>query len=169
MRGVTDDVLAPRSPRLSQTEMTELVLPQHANALGSVFGGTVMAWIDICAAIAAQRHTGRIVVTAAVDDLVFRDAIRVGDVVCLTGRVNGAFRTSVEVEVRVEREDTRTRVRTMCVEALLTFVALDEARAPAPVPPVALDDDEARRRQAEATERRAARLARSRRDKEESR
>ena len=68
--------------------------------------------------------------------------------------------------MRVEREDTRTRLRTTCVEALLTFVALDDARVPAPVPPVALDDDETLQRQAEATERRAARLARSRRDKQ---
>jgi len=158
-----------RSPRLSHTEMTELVLPQHANALGTVFGGTVMAWIDICAAIAAQRHTGHIVVTAAVDDLVFRDALRVGDVVCLTGRVNGAFRTSLEVEVRVEREDTRTMTRTTCVEALLTFVALDDARRPTLVPPITLDDDDCRQRQSEAEERRTARLARNKRTEEKKR
>lgn len=159
---MTPTAPAPRSSALSITLMSELVLPQHANALGTVFGGTVMAWIDICAAIAAQRHTGHIVVTAAVDDLVFRDALRVGDVVCLTGRVNGAFRTSVEVEVLVEREDTRTMMRTTCVDALLTFVALDDARQPTLVPPLALLDDESRQRQSEAEERRAARLARNR-------
>jgi len=150
--------LAPLPPRLSFTEMTELVLPQHANALGTIFGGVVMSWIDVCAAITAQRHTGRVVVTALVDDLVFRTALEVGDIVRITGRVNGAFRTSVEIEVRVEREHRKTRSRELCVEALATFVALDDARKPTPVPPVLVENDDDARRQKHAAERRAARL-----------
>jgi acyl-CoA hydrolase len=142
--------------------MTELVLPQHTNALGSIFGGTVMGWMDVCAAIAAQRHTGRVVVTAAVDDLVFHEAIRLGEVARVTARVTGAFRTSVEVEVRVEHEDTRSGARALCVEAFMTFVALDDARRPAPVPPLALDTPEDAARQAAAAARREQRLARAR-------
>lgn len=153
---------APRPVRLSQTSMTEIVLPQHANALGTVFGGTVMAWIDVCGAIASQRHCQRIAVTAAVDELIFLAPIRVGDVVQLEARINAAFRTSVEVEVRVEREDTHTRERTLCVTALLTFVALDTARRPAIVAPLLLETEEERVREREAQARRAARLSRKR-------
>src|SRR5207244_4320616 len=77
------DGLTPRSSRLSHTEMTELVLPQHSNVLGTAFGGTVLAWMDVCGAICAQRHSGRVCVTAAIDDVNFVSPIRVGDVVIL--------------------------------------------------------------------------------------
>ena len=143
------------------TEMTELVLPQHTNALGSIFGGTVMSWIDICAAITSQRHTGRTVVTAAVDELVFRAPLRVGDVACLSGRVNAAFRSSVEVSVLVQREDRITADRTTCVEALLTFVALDEHAKAVPVPQLLCETEEDTQRQRDAETRRALRLAKS--------
>jgi acyl-CoA hydrolase len=151
-----------RPARLSVTEMTELVLPQHANVLGAVFGGALMAWVDVCGAITAQRHCRRIAVTAAIDELVFHHPIKVGDVVRLTGRVNGAFKTSMEVEVKVEVEERGTMVRQTCVEALLTFVALSDAGKPARVPSLLPENEEDLRRADEAKARREARLARQR-------
>lgn len=149
-----------RTPRDSLTEMTELVLPQHGNILGGAFGGTVLAWIDICGAVAAQRHSRRIAVTAAIDEVSFRAPIRVGDVVVLTARLNAAFRTSMEVHVEVQVEERATGRRRRCVDAFMTFVAVDEDRKPCPVPPLVTEtaDDERRREQAEV--RRTARLAR---------
>src|ERR1700742_3015444 len=94
-----------RAQSQSINEMTEYVLPQHANALGSVFGGQIMAWVDLCAAICAQRHSGRMAVTAFVDDLKFELPVRVGEVVRLDARVTAVFRTSMEIEVLVEGED----------------------------------------------------------------
>src|SRR3954469_22038163 len=93
---------APRPQSASITEMTEYVLPQHTNALGGVFGGQIMGWVDLCAAICAQRHSGRMVVTAFVDDLKFEQPVRVGEVVRLEARVTAVFRTSMEIEVIVE-------------------------------------------------------------------
>lgn len=147
------------TPRDSFTEMTELVLPQHANALGTAFGGTVMSWIDVCAAIVAQRHTGRISVTAAIDDLHFLAPIRVGDIVRLTGRINATFRTSLEIEVLVEIENAATRQRTLCADAKLTFVNVGPDGKPIAVPAVVLENEEDRERSAAASKRRAARIA----------
>lgn len=138
--------------------MTELVLPQHANALGTIFGGVVMSWIDVCAAVTAQRHTGRVVVTVMIDDLVFRAPMRVGDIARIVGRVNAAFRTSLEVEVRVERETRSTAARELCVDALCTFVALDDEGKPTAVPPLLCETDDDRKREHAATDRRTTRL-----------
>jgi len=142
--------------------MTELVLPSHGNALGTIFGGTIMSWVDLCAAIAAQRHAHRSVVTAFVDDLLFEGPVRVGEVVRLEARVNATFRTSMEIEVIVRGEDSKTGRTWPCVHALLTFVAIDDTRKPVPVPPLVLDDEESRQRQRQGEERRAHRLARGR-------
>ena len=149
-----------RPQAASLTEMTEYVLPQHANALGNVFGGQIMAWVDLCAAICAQRHSGNTAVTAFVDDLKFEQPVRVGEVVRLRAQINATFRTSMEIHVEVEGEDSRTRKRWPCVSALLVFVAIDAARKPTPVPPLALDTEAVKASQAAAEERRAARLAR---------
>jgi len=149
-----------RPQAASLTEMTEYVLPQHANALGNVFGGQIMAWVDLCAAICAQRHSGNTAVTAFVDDLKFEQPVRVGEVVRLRAQINATFRTSMEIHVEVEGEDSRTRKRWPCVSALLVFVAIDDARKPTPVPPLALDTEAVKASQAAAEERRAARLAR---------
>lgn len=151
----------PRPQSSSRTEMTEYVLPQHANALGSVFGGQIMAWIDLCAAICAQRHSGRMAVTAFVDDLKFREPVRVGEVVRLDARVTAVFRTSMEIEVVVEGEDATTGRRWPCVNALLTFVAIDAERKPTAVPPLALDSEAVRASQAAGEARRAARLTKT--------
>ncbi len=151
--------LAPRPQSASRTEMTEYVLPQHANALGSVFGGQIMAWIDLCAAICAQRHSGRMAVTAFVDDLAFQLPVRVGEVVRLDAKVTAVFRTSMEIEVVVEGENAATGKRWPCVDARLTFVAIDEARKPVAVPPLVLDSDAVKASQAAGEARRSARLS----------
>lgn len=138
--------------------MTEYVLPQHANVLGGVFGGQIMAWIDLCAAICSQRHSGRQTVTAFVDDLKFEEPVRVGEVVRLDAKVTAVFRTSMEIEVIVEGEDAPTGRRWRCVDARLTFVAIDDGRRPTEVPPLRLDDEGVRASQAAGEARRAARL-----------
>jgi acyl-CoA hydrolase len=145
----------------SLTEMTEYVLPPHANALGNVFGGQIMAWVDLCGAICAQRHSGRVAVTAFVDDLKFEQPVKVGEVVRLHARVNATFRTSMEIAVEVEGEDARTGRSWPCVSALLTYVAIDDAGKPTPVPTLATDSDATRASQAAGERRRQERLRRA--------
>ncbi len=152
--------LPARAQAESLTDMTEYVLPQHANALGNVFGGQIMAWVDLCAAICSQRHSGRTAVTAFVDDLKFEQPVKVGEVVRLRARVTATFRTSMEIEVVVEGEDSRTQRRWPCVDARLVFVAIDDAGKPTPVPPLLLDTEDTRATQARGEARRTARLAR---------
>lgn len=154
------DLTTPLPSSASVTEMTEIVLPQHANALGTVFGGTVMAWIDVCAAIVAGRHARTTAVTAAVDDLVFLSPIRVGDVVRIQGRLNAVFRTSMEIEVSVASENRRSSEFTQCVQAWLTFVALNDDGQPMCVRPLEITSDDDRVRKTHADKRRADRLAR---------
>lgn len=151
--------MEPRPQAASRTQMTEYVLPQHANALGSVFGGQIMAWLDLCAAICAQRHSGHMAVTAFVDDIKFELPVRVGEVVRLDAHVTATFRTSMEIEVVVEGEDAMTARRWPCVHARLTFVAIDDARKPTPVPTLVMDTDEVRASQAAGEARRQARLS----------
>src|SRR5438874_11417785 len=102
-------------------EMARLLLPGEANALGAAFGGSVVGWIDMCAAIAAQRHCRQSVVTASMDDLHFHSPIKVGETVSLKARVIAAFHTSVEVGVTVHAENIHTGARTLATSALLTF------------------------------------------------
>jgi acyl-CoA hydrolase len=151
--------MEPRAQAKSITEMTEYVLPQHANALGNVFGGQIMAWVDLCAAICAQRHSGRMAVTVFVDDLKFQMPVRVGEVVRLEARVTATFRTSLEIEINVQGEDSMTGRRWPCVTARLTFVCIDEARRPTEVAPLHLDSDEVRASQAAGEARRKSRLS----------
>jgi acyl-CoA hydrolase len=132
---------------------------QDANIAGNVHGGWIMKLCDDAAVIAASRHVGGRVVTAAVDAMRFRAPVHVGDLVTLRATVNAAWRSSVEVGVRVESEDVHTRsVRHTCT-AYLTMVALDDDGKAMPVPPLdAVTADERRRRQ-EADARREIRLA----------
>jgi acyl-CoA hydrolase len=139
--------------------MVEYVLPQHANIGGTVFGGQIMAWVDLCAAICAQRHAARPCVTAFVDDLLFKRPVRVGQVVRLRAHVTATFRTSMEIDVAVLGEDTITGEQWPTVACRIVFVAMDEQRVPTPVPPLLLETDADRAAQAAAEERRRARLA----------
>ncbi|PWU13919.1 MAG: acyl-CoA thioesterase [Bdellovibrio sp.] len=140
--------------------MTELVLPSHTNSLGSVFGGVIMSWIDICGAIAAQRHSCRDVVTAAIDDLHFIAPVYKGWVVNLKANVNFCARSSMEVGVRVDAENPRTGDLFHTASAYLTFVALDTLGKPTPVPPLELINSDDIRRHKEAQLRRQLRLKR---------
>ncbi|MBX3464395.1 MAG: acyl-CoA thioesterase [Planctomycetes bacterium] len=152
--------LPPRSVADSKVEMTEIVFPNDANPLGNVMGGRVMQWIDICAAVAAGRHARTPVVTASVDRIDFHNPVPVGGVVVLLASVNYAGRSSMEVGVKVWQEDRATGDRRHVVSAYLTFVSLDPAsKAPRPVPPVAPETDDERRRFEAAKARRAQRLA----------
>jgi acyl-CoA hydrolase len=155
--------LEPRDQAASRTQMTEYVLPQHANALGSVFGGQIMGWVDLCAAICAQRHSGSMVVTAFVDNLQFEQPVHVGEVVRLEASVTAVFRSSMEIEVIVEGEKATTGRRWRCVDARLTFVAIDRNRKPTAVPPLVLDTDAVRESQAAGEARRGERLAQKKR------
>ena len=146
----------------SYVEMTEIVLPSHANPIGTAFGGQIMAWIDICAGISAQRHARQIVVTASMDDLHFRAPIHVGEVVILKAQVNRAFHTSLEVGVRVEAENPLTGELRHCSSAYLTFVAQDEDGSSVSVPDLIPETDNQKRRYEEAEERRHFRLERRR-------
>ena len=151
--------LAPRPRAASVTEMVEYVLPQHANIGGTVFGGQIMAWVDLCAAICAQRHAARPCVTAFVDDLLFKQPVRVGQVVRLRAHILATFRTSMEIEVDVRGEDTITGEQWPTVECRIVFVAMDDERRPTAVPPLLLETDADRAAQAAAEDRRRARLA----------
>jgi len=152
--------LPAKKPSESATEMVQIVLPSDANALGAAFGGSVMGWIDICAAVAAQRHSRQLVVTASMDDLHFHAPIKVGWTVTLRARVLAAFHSSMEVGVTVHAENIQTGERTLTTSALLTFVALDKDGKRLPVPPLAPETEEERQCAAEAQARRSERLAR---------
>jgi len=148
----------PKPVRSSQVEMTEMVLPNHTNRLGNLLGGQLMHWIDICAAIAASRHTNRVCVTASVDELNFLHPIKEGEVVMLQASVNRAFTTSMEVGVKVTSENLLNGVRRHANSAYLTFVAIDDDGKPVPVPPVKPSSVVEKRRYNDAARRRAERL-----------
>lgn len=143
----------------SRVEMTQHVLPEFSNSLGNIFGGQVTAWIDICAAIAAQRHCRSVVVTASIDAIQFILPIKQGHIVVLRGQVNATFRTSMECGVKVWSENPLTGEIRKAMKAYATFVALDDTGRPKPVPPLVLLTDEDTRRATGAATRRAARLA----------
>jgi acyl-CoA hydrolase len=141
----------------SQVITTNLVLPNDTNPLGNLLGGTLMHWIDISAAIAAQRHAGRVCVTASVDELNFLHPIHLGDVVILRASVNRAFRTSMEVGVVVAAESSAGEA-VRANNAYLTFVAIDGAGRPVPVAAVIPETEDEVRRYDEALQRRDLRL-----------
>ena len=144
----------------SQVYTTELVLPNDTNQLGNLLGGRLMHWIDISAAIAAQRHSGRVCVTASVDELNFHHPIKLGEVVTLHASVNRAFRTSMEVGVLVLAASLKGTLSRRANNAYLTFVAIDDKGKPVKVPPIHPETEEEMRRYEEALERRRLRLER---------
>ena len=148
----------PLSPTASRLETANIVLPGLTNVHGNIFGGILMQWIDIAAAIAAARHAGAAVVTASMDRLHFLRPVRLGAVVIVQAQVNYVARTSMEVGVRVFAEDLLTKVRTQATRAYVTMVAIDGGGHPVPVPPLVLETDDDRRRHADAEQRRVVRL-----------
>ena len=149
----------PKRASESYTEMVQAVLPNDANPLGFLLGGTAMHLIDIAGAIAAHRHTRSLLVTAAVDGLQFLHPIKIGDFVILRATVTATFHTSLEVEVEVFSEGTLTGDRKMTSRAFLTFVAIDRDGKRCQIPPLLLETDAQRQVAREAEGRRAARLA----------
>jgi acyl-CoA hydrolase len=142
----------------SHVTMTELVLPSHTNALNSVFGGVIMSWIDIAAAISAQRHSNRPVVTASIDALNFVAPAYVGWVISLKAQVNAVHNTSMEVGVRVDGEDPMTQTHHHIASAYLTFVALGENGKPIKTNGLKPETEDEKRRAEDAIKRRALRL-----------
>jgi acyl-CoA hydrolase len=138
--------------------MVQVVLPNDANPLGFILGGTVMHLIDIAGAIACHRHTRSLLVTAAVDGLQFLHPIKVGDLIILRARVTAAWSTSLEVEVEVFSEETLTGVRRMTSRAYLTFVATDRDGQRVRIPGLILETDDDLQKAADADQRRAERL-----------
>lgn len=149
-----------KSSTESDVQMTELVLPTHTNSFGNIFGGTVMSWIDIAAAIVAQRHSQASVVTASIDDLHFIAPIKQGWVVNLKARINYVGKSSMEVGVRVEAENPITNEKFHSVSAYLTFVALNADGTPKIVPALKIENPEQARRHQQAEIRRQQRLER---------
>jgi len=150
--------LTPKRASDSATEMVQVVLPNDANPLGFILGGTVMHLIDIAGAIACHRHTRTLLVTAAVDGLEFLHPIKVGDLIILKARVTCVFTTSLEVQVDVFSEETLTGRRRQTSRAFLTFVAIDRDGARVKVSPLIVETDDERRVCEEARARREARL-----------
>ncbi|MBN2316652.1 MAG: acyl-CoA thioesterase [Sedimentisphaerales bacterium] len=135
-----------KRPSESAVETRYLIMPHQANPQGTAFGGVIVAWIDMVAAMAAQRHCGKEVVTAGIDSLAFKEPIRIGDHVALKATVNYVSRSSMEVGVQVVREDPYTGQKVMATTAFLTFVALDENKKPTPAPPVVPETDDEKQR-----------------------
>jgi len=150
---------AKHTPRASRVETVQIVLPGLTNTHGTIFGGMLMQWIDIAAAVSAGRHASGSVVTAAMDRLHFLSPVHVGEVVTLQAQVNFAARTSMEVGVRVFAEGSRPGYgRRQATRAYLTFVAIDDEGRPREIPPLELRTEDDRRRFAEAQARRRVRL-----------
>lgn len=138
----------------SQSEMTELVLPNDTNQLGVLLGGRLMHWIDMAGALAAHRHSNCHAVTASMDHIDFLEPVSMGDFVILKSSVNRAFRTSMEVGVKVFAENYISGSRRHVASAYLTFVAIDQQKKPEFVPPVIPETDAEKRRYEDALHRR---------------
>jgi len=149
-----EERMMPRPVRDSQSEMAQIVLPNDANPLGDLLGGRLMHWIDLAGAMAAHRHSRNYVVTASIDHLDFLVPVHIGDLVILRSSVNRAFRTSMEVGVKVFVENYIVDSCQHVSSAYLTFVAVDGAGRRLQVPAVVPDTDEQRRRYEDAGRRR---------------
>jgi acyl-CoA hydrolase len=147
-----------KSPKESEVMMTELVLPEHTNAIGTIFGGVVMSWVDIAAAICGFRHARRQVVTASVDAMHFLAPIRLGWVVTLEASVNCVWKSSAEIGVKVTAENPLTGEKFHTASAWLTMVSLDSNGRPTAFMPLKTETENQERRQEKARHRRKVRL-----------
>jgi uncharacterized protein (TIGR00369 family) len=151
--------LAPAKPiRDSRVTISQLMHPEHANLLGNVHGGWIMKLVDEAGALACMRHAQRKVVTVAIDSMVFRQPIRLGDLVVITAEVCYAGRTSMEAEVQVLAENPITGEQTHTNTAYLVYVALDDVGRPTTVPPLKAETEEERQRMENAQQRQERRL-----------
>ena len=142
----------------SQITMTELVLPNHTNQLGTLFGGQLMFWIDICASLSAEKHNHRICVTASVDRIDFHHPVKLGDAVTLVSSVNRVFNTSLEVGVKVFAQNFKEGTVKHTNSAYLTFVSVDSNGKPVKAVDALPETNEQKRRFNEALIRRENRL-----------
>ncbi len=142
-----------RTPSESAVVTRYLVMPHQANPQGTAFGGAIMSWIDMVAAMAAERHCGTEVVTAGIDSMAFKAPVRIGDHVVLKASVNYVSRSSMEVGVRVTREDPCTGEKAIATTAHLTLVALDENKRPTAAPPIVPETSEEKQRYENARQR----------------
>ncbi len=143
----------------SRTEMSQLMLPQHANMAGFVYGGTILFTADSVAYVCAARHAGANCVTASVDKVDFRQPIRIGDLVTFLASVNYTGRSSIEVGIKIFAEDFKTGVKRHTNSCYFTMVHLDDAGHPKEVPQIIPETDDERRRYADGKKRREARAA----------
>ncbi|MCX8019892.1 MAG: acyl-CoA thioesterase [Chitinophagaceae bacterium] len=150
--------MQPRKAAESLIYMTELVLPNDTNFFGNLMGGRLMYWMDIAAALSAQKHCNAPVVTASVDNISFESPIRLGNVVHIEAKVSRAFNTSMEVHLKVWGEDVTQRYKYKSNEAYFTFVALDPNGKPRLVPPVIPETEEEKKLFDGALRRRQLRL-----------
>jgi len=151
-------MLRPKHPRESETVMSELMMPQHANIMGNVFGGVILALADRVAAVAAIRHAGKQCVTVSVDKVDFKEPIHVSELITAFARVNFAGRTSMEVGVKILAENVLTGEKRHTNSCYVTYVALDEEGVPTPVPPIVPETADEKRRYDRAAKRRASRV-----------
>ena len=135
-------MLKAKHPHQSEVIMTEMVLPNDTNTLNNLMGGRLLHWMDICAAIAAQKHSNRIVVTASVDNVSFTEPIRLGNIVTMKAKVTRSFNSSMEVFLEVWAEDIPAGVRVSTNRAFYTFVAVDQSARPIPVPELIPETEE---------------------------
>jgi acyl-CoA hydrolase len=147
-----------RFARETMAIATHLVLPENTNTLGNLMGGQLLNWMDIISAISAHRHCGRVVVTAAVNNVSFQQPIKLGDIVTIEAKVSRAFSSSLEVYMEVFVEHATTGKRTRCNEANYTFVAVDQLGSPIQVPDLIPESDEEKRRYDSALRRRQLKL-----------
>jgi acyl-CoA hydrolase len=152
-----DEVLVTRRVCESQSERSEIVFPADANALGNLFGGRLMQFIDLVGAMAASRHARAITITASMDHLDFVEPVLVGDLLILKASVNRAYRTSMEVGVKAMVEDVRKQKLRHVSSAYLTYVAVDREGKPIVVPQLVCETDHQRRRYEDAGRRREMR------------
>lgn len=150
--------MEPRTASASLTIMTELVLPNDTNVFGNLMGGRLMYWMDIAAALAAQKHCNAPVVTASVDNISFENPIKLGNVVHIEAKVTRSFNSSMEIHLKVWGEDLTHQYKYKSNEAYYTFVALDPNRRPRPVPPVATETEDEKKLFEGALRRRQLRL-----------
>ncbi|MDG2311567.1 MAG: acyl-CoA thioesterase [Flavobacteriales bacterium] len=147
-----------RHPRETFSSTTRLVLPNDTNTLGNLMGGNLLHWMDVAAAISANRHCRRVVVTAAVNNVSFQKPIKLGDIVIIESQVTRSFKSSMEVYLEVFVESTLTGVKSRCNEAMYTFVAVDQQGAPIEVPKTVPETKEEQQRFDGALRRRQLRL-----------
>ena len=147
-----------RHPEESEAIMAELMMPQHANIMGNVFGGVILALVDRVAAVCAIRHARRQCVTVSVDKVDFREPIHVGELITAFARVNFAGKTSMEVGVKIIAENVLTGEKRHTNSCYVTYVALDDKGRPTEVPPIVPVTADEKRRFERAAKRRAARV-----------